>query len=361
MKLTVNTKVLAEAVQALNTIIGGKTTLPILNFLRLTADVGVLRITATNLEQTLTVKLAANVETAGAVTLPAKQLAATMKTVSAEETHLEEQANLRTELMIGPSRFVLNGLDPTEFPSTPLIAGEQQTVNAHELTLALKSVAFAMSEDENRFILNSALFECNDTDIHIVATDGRRLAKNQIKAQNSLPARTAIIPRNAINEIIKIFSGGEAMTISFDQEKVAFVSNQYELLSRLIDGTYPNYKQVIPNEERFFAEVQRTEFSETILRAAVVTTDKSSSVKLTFTPNNLHLHALTPDLGEVEDNIPCKFNGEQISIGFNPNYLNDPLKVLVHDTIRIGLSDELSPAVMHADDYLYVIMPMRLT
>jgi DNA polymerase-3 subunit beta len=235
----------------------------------------------------------------------------------------------------------------------------------------LKKTSFAISSDESRYVLNGLYFNFNDGKLIIVATDGRRLAL--VEEVTDFPEEAEgsfIVPTKTVNELGRLLQNKGALSIELSEGRVAFDLIQEEegnpvvtstIISKLIDGSYPNYKQVIPNEVEERIALGREELLQALKRVELMTTDKSGSAKLSFTENNLVISANTPDVGEARESIAINYQGKDLAVAFNPTYLMDPLKALDNDEVFLELTDELSPGVVKINDpFLYVIMPMRL-
>jgi DNA polymerase-3 subunit beta len=195
----------------------------------------------------------------------------------------------------------------------------------------------------------------------MVATDGRRLAL--VEQEMEYPKTSeidVILPAKAVNELVRLLGNDEPLTISLAENQVAFDMGTTYLVSKLIEGNYPNYKQVVPSEAKERIVMEREIFLSSVRRVALLSSDKSNSVKLIFTKNNLEIAANTPEVGEAKESLPITYKGKDFTIAFNPEYLQDPLKNITADEIYLDFIDELSPGVIkYNQPFLYVIMPMR--
>ena len=232
----------------------------------------------------------------------------------------------------------------------------------------LRKTAFAISTDETRFVLNGIFFNLKDHKITMVATDGRRLAL--VDEEVDIPAQSDgefIVPTKAINELTRLLTSTGDVEVKFTDNQVAFSlrddkNSSVLIISKLIEGNYPNYRQVIPGETKERIALAREELLHALRRAEIMTSEKSNSVKLSFTKNNLAITANTPDIGEARESIAINYKGRDLAIAFNPTYLMDPLKSLENDEIYLELIDELSPGVVKINGpFLYVLMPMRMS
>jgi DNA polymerase-3 subunit beta len=225
----------------------------------------------------------------------------------------------------------------------------------------LNRTAYAMSTDESRYVLNGILLSFKENKLTMVATDGRRMAL--VEHEMEIPASQeteVILPTKAVNELQRILGGDEPLTIALSENQITFDLGNIVLFSKLVDGKYPNYRQVIPAEAKERAIIERELLLNAVHRVSLLASDKSTSVKLTFGKNTLEIAANTPDVGEAKESITVNYKGKEFAIAFNPYFLMDPLKNLDSDDIFLDFIDELSPGVLkYNKPFLYVIMPMR--
>jgi len=227
---------------------------------------------------------------------------------------------------------------------------------------AFKKTSYAMSSDEARYILNAILLSLKDDKLIVVATDGRRLAL--VENDVDLPKDSQgdlLVPSKTVAEIQRLLKDKGTVTLGYTDNQISFDMDGLVMVSKLVDGVYPNYRQVIPTESKERISLERETFQQAIRRAALLTSDKNNAVKLHFTKNNLAITANSPDLGESRESLAINYKGPEISIGFNPEFLIDPLRNVENDEIFFELTDELSPGVMKINaPFLYVIMPLRV-
>jgi DNA polymerase-3 subunit beta len=236
------------------------------------------------------------------------------------------------------------------------------------LRAMLRKTAFAASADESRYVLNGILLSLQEHKLTIVATDGRRLALVEEEIDVLAESRRdMIVPTKAVNELTRLLQDAGQAELRSSPNQAAFeliAENglSTRVVTKLVDGTYPNYKQVIPSETRERITLPREELLHALRRAEIMTSDKSNSVKLAFSQNNLSITANTPEVGEARESLAIAYKGQDIAIAFNPAFLIDPLKALETDDVFLDLIDELSPGLLKINGpYLYVIMPMRMT
>ncbi len=369
MKLTIGKEQLINGLQAVQNVVSSRTTLPILSNVLLRVEGGRLELTATDLDVTISCSVEATVARPGATTLPVKRFFGIVRELSAPTIDLEIDEKQSCTITAGPSYYRINGLAAEEFPPLPRFAEKKRVQVAQEkLRTMLRKTAFAISTDETRFVLNGIFFSLKDHKITMVATDGRRLAL--VDEEVDIPAESDgefIVPTKAINELTRLLTTGGEVEVKFTDNQAAFALRDEKgssvlIISKLIEGNYPNYRQVIPAETKERVALSREELLHALRRAEIMTSEKTNSVKLSFTKNNLAITANTPDVGEARESIAINYKGKDMAIAFNPGYLMDPLKSLDNDEVYLELIDELSPGVLKINGpFLYVLMPMRMS
>ncbi len=232
----------------------------------------------------------------------------------------------------------------------------------------LKKTSFAISTDESRYVLNGIFISFKDHKMTMVATDGRRLALVDEEADVTDSSQgDFIIPAKTVNELNRLLQDKGDLEIRYTENQASFALKDEKgpgilVVSKLIEGNYPNYRQVIPAETKERVPLQREEFLHALRRAEIMTSDKANSVKLNFGQNKLEITANSPEVGEAKETLAVNYKGQNVAIAFNPKYLIDPLTALVNDEVFFEMIDELSPGVLKINGpFLYVVMPMRLS
>ncbi len=364
MKLAVTKEALLEGLQRIQNVVSSRATLPVLSNALLEATESGLRLTTTDLEVGIRCSIEAKVEKPGSTTLPARRLAAIVRELPSSEVVIEVDAKNVASIRCGASFFKIYGLPQEEFPTFPTF-GEPKTftLKQSELKDGLRKTAYAISSDETRYVLNGILFSLVDNKLTLVATDGRRLAlfDSDIEFPKS-HERDFILPTKAVTELQRLLGEEGEVTISTSDNLASFELNGALLASKLVEGNYPNYRQVIPAEAKERITLEREAFLICVRRVSLLSSDKTSSVRLNFTKNNLDITANTPEVGEAKESLAINYRGKDISIAFNPEFLMDPLRNLPNDEVFLELIDEMSPGVIKIQSpFLYVIMPMRVS
>ena len=257
----------------------------------------------------------------------------------------------------------LAGAGLEDFPAVPpLKTTSSFTIDQALLKDMLQKTTYAASDDESRLILNGVFMSVKGHKIIIVATDGRRLAL--VEKEVELPDDQKIdfvIPAKTINELIKALKDEGQVKISLTQNMASFEMDNCTIISKLIEGVYPNYQQVIPGQCDERITIERESLLGALRRTTIISNERNPSVKLNISKNQVQITASNNDVGEANEQIPVKYSGKSMAMTFNPNYLMDPLKYLSSDDIAIEFTDELSPAVIKSNiPFIYVLMPLRV-
>jgi DNA polymerase-3 subunit beta len=364
MKFSVSKEKLLEGLQTVQNVVGTRTTLPILSNVLLQASDGKLRLTTTDLDVGVSGAIDVIIEKPGATTLPARRLATIVRELPASEIVLEVDSKNVASIRCGQSFFKILGLPEEEFPPLPRFdEAKVFTIGQQQLRDGLKKTAYAISTDETRYVLNGILFSFKDNKLTMVATDGRRLALVDIEMEFPRSQEADIIvPTKCVTELGRLLGEEGELKMSVGENQVAFEVNGTLLVSKLIEGNYPNYRQVIPGETKERVTLEREQFLSSVHRVSLLASEKSNSVKLTFSKNNIEIGANTPDVGEARESLAVTYKGKEFSIAFNPEFLMAPLKNLTNDEVFLDLIDEMSPGVIKIQSpFLYVLMPMRVS
>lgn len=369
MNLTIAKDQLLAGLQSVQNIVSTRTTLPILSNVLLKAEANRLELTATDLDVTITCSVEATVKKPGATTTPVKKLFGIARELASSEIDMEVDDKNVCSVRSGSSYFKIRGLAAEEFPPKPSFKEERKVALPQEkIRGMLKKTAFAISTDESRYVLNGIFFSLKEHKLTMVATDGRRLAL--VDEEIDLPANSQaefIVPAKAVNELTRLLQDKGDIEIKFSENQAAFTLKDEKggatlVTSKLIEGNYPNYRQVIPNETKERVAFAREELMHALKRAEIMTSEKQTSVKMSFEKNNLSITANSPDVGEARETLAINYKGKEMAIAFNPGYLIEPLVALADDEVYLELIDELSPGVLKINGpFLYVVMPMRLS
>jgi DNA polymerase-3 subunit beta len=363
MKFSVSKDKLLEGLSIVQNVVSTRTTLPILSNVLLQASEGEIRLTTTDLDVGVRGSVEAQVERSGATTLPARRLFSIVRELPAAEIYVDVDSKNLASIRSGPSYFKILGLPEEEFPPLPRFDDAKIfNIAQKDLKDGLKKTSYAISTDETRYVLNGTLFSFKDNKLTLVATDGRRLALVDLELEFPRSQEIdVIVPTKAVTELQRLVKDEGDVKVSIGENQIAFEINQTLLVSKLIEGNYPNYRQVIPSEAKERITLERETLLNAVRRVALLASEKSNSVKLSFSKGNIDIVATTPEVGEARESLVVMYKGREFSIAFNPEFLMAPLRNLSTDEVYLDLIDEMSPGVIKiAGPFLYVLMPMRL-
>ena len=364
MKFSVTKEKLLECLQQVQNVVSTRTTLPILSNVLLQTNGSEIRLTTTDLDVGVRGSFEAQIEKEGATTLPARRLFTIIRELPSSEIQFDVDGKNAASIRSGQSFFKILGLPEEEFPPLPKFDDSKVvTIRQKDLRDGLRKTSYAISTDETRYVLNGVLFSFKDNKLTLVATDGRRLAMLDIDLEFPRSHEADIIvPTKAVTELQRLLTDDGDVRVSVGTGQIAFDLNNTLLVSKLIEGNYPNYRQVIPGEMKERVTLERETFLNSLRRVSLLASDKSNSIKLNFSKNNIDITANTPEVGEAKESLPVAYKGREFSIAFNPEFLMAPLRNLAEDEIFLDLIDEMSPGVIKIQSpFLYVLMPMRIS
>ena len=364
MKFSVTKEKLLECLQQVQNVVSTRTTLPILSNVLLQTNGSEVRLTTTDLDVGVRGSFEAQIEKEGATTLPARRLFTIIRELPSSEIQFDVDGKNAASIRSGQSFFKILGLPEEEFPPLPKFDDSKVvTIRQKDLRDGLRKTSYAISTDETRYVLNGVLFSFKDNKLTLVATDGRRLAMLDIDLEFPRSHEADIIvPTKAVTELQRLLTDDGDVRVSVGGSQIAFDLNNSLLVSKLIEGNYPNYRQVIPGEMKERVTLERETFLNSLRRVSLLASDKSNSIKLNFSKNNIDITANTPEVGEAKESLPVTYKGRDFSIAFNPEFLMAPLRNLAEDEIFLDLIDEMSPGVIKIQTpFLYVLMPMRIS
>ncbi|HZV35557.1 MAG TPA: DNA polymerase III subunit beta [Verrucomicrobiae bacterium] len=369
MNLTIAKDQLINGLQAVQNVVGTRTTLPILSNVLIRAEGDRVEFTATDLDVTIACAVEASVKKPGATTVPVKKLFGIVRELGNPEIEIEVDDKNTCSVRAGSSFYKINGLSADEFPPLPKFKEDKKvSLPQEKIRGMMKKTSFAISNDESRYVLNGIFISLKEHKMTMVATDGRRLALVDEEMDVSEKSQGEfIVPAKAVNELNRLLQDKGDVELRYSENQASFTLKDEKgfsilIITKLIEGNYPNYRQVIPAEAKERVALGREEFLHALRRAEIMTSEKSNSVKLTFSKNNLAITANSPEVGEARETLAINYKGKEMAIAFNPKYMIDPLNALANDEVFLELIDELSPGVFKINGpFLYVVMPMRLS
>ncbi|MDR1906994.1 MAG: DNA polymerase III subunit beta [Puniceicoccales bacterium] len=373
MKFIVEKDTLITGLQQVMNVVGAKLTMPILSnvLIEAMADRGQVALSTTNLDMGICCSVTAQVQQSGSITLPVKKLASIVKALPGEAVTCAIENDVLVRVESGGSHFKILGLAANDFPALPQFGTEQKIeVNQMQLVRMLKSISYAQSKDENRYILNGVYFLVENGSLNFVATDGRRLALTSSELPGCDIQKSVIVPAKMIAELERTLGIGENVRIFMTDKQIAFsidvngennLSDTIHVVSKIVEGKYPNYKQVIPSSSDYRVRLDREQILSVVQRIALVADEKDYSVRLKFADHLLEISARSASYGEARETLPIVYEEKAVEIAFNPQFLIDPFKVLTNDEIFFEFKDEFSPGIIKTNDtFLCVVMPLRI-
>jgi len=371
MKINIEKNIFLRSLSHVQSIVEKKNTLPILSNILLEAKENCLILSATDMDISITDKLNCNIIEEGSTTVAAQTLYDIIRKLP-ESTDIEIISNNGKLMTIraGKSKFSLGCLPKEDFPIIEIGDLENELkIDSKQLLKLIDKTRFAVSNEETRYFLNGIYFhkilDDKRCSLSLVATDGHRLAKFDFDLKdNSNEMPGVIIPKKTVNELYKILSDYDGVVkINLNSNKIVFFINQSILISKLIDGSFPDYKRVIPNENNNILLVNRMTFSMAVDRVSTITSDKAPIIKFKLLKNLMNISSVNSENGTATEDIVIKYNGDEIEIGFNSKYILDIITNLEDEEIKLNFKDGLSPVTATEEsnpELIYVLMPMRV-
>jgi len=366
MKVSITREKLQEGLAAVAGSIPVRTTLPVLSNILLEGEEGALRLSGTDLDTSVSIRVPADTEVVGSITAPARKLAEIARELPPAPVSLHAQGDALT-IASGRSRFRLNGLAKDEFPAFPEVSFEDSwDVTGGELSQLISHVSFAVSTEETRPILNGVLWQVLGSEMRMVATNGHRLAKMTIARSGSGGEGELIVHPRALQQVQKLFGPEDRVEIARSENHLGFRGGRVQIYTRLIEGPYPNYDQVIPKDNDKILITDRAALNAAIRRMAIVASDQIHRIRLSIGGPMMKFSVQTPDLGEASEELPVEYDGDPIEIGFNANYLIELLRYMPTSEVKLTFNAPERAATIEplgnedAPDFLCLVMPLRL-
>jgi len=365
MKLTAAREALLKPLQAVIGVVERRQTMPILANVLLVAKDGEVSITATDLEVELVANADVQVDSPGEVTVPGRKLLDICRALPDDAQVSISQSGEKLSIKSGRSKFSLTTLPAAEFPTVEDISGGKSVgVSQEVLGRLLDKTHFSMAQQDVRYYLNGLLLETGGKVLRAVATDGHRLALCEVEVDGGdAPEQQVIVPRKGVMELQRLMSGEGDLTIELGTNHIRIQLEGIRFTSKLIDGRFPEYDRVIPQDTSNAMSADRGLFKSALQRTAILSNEKYRGIRLIIRDNNMVLQAHNPEQEEAEEELEIQYDGEEIEIGFNVNYLLDALGAIESEEIKLALVDGNSSCLVTEpgkDDCKYVVMPMRL-
>lgn len=368
MRFTIAREKLQEGLTAVTASVPTKTTLPVLANLLVETTTQGIRLSATDLDIAVSTEVIADVESQGAITIPARKLAEIARELPSAPVKVSATGEQRVMLDCGKTRFRLLGLPKDEFPSFPVVRfSESWRVRSGDLQKLISHTAFAASTEESRPILNGVLWEMRPSHMRMIATNGHRLARIELALESAgAPSADLIVPPKALEQIRRLFAAEEDLEIARGDNHLGFRSPFTAVYTRLIEGPYPNYEQVIPRDNERVAIADRNALFQALKRMSIIASDQTHRIRLAFNSGMVKFSVQTPDLGEAQDELSVSYDGDPLEIGFNASYLLEILRYMPTDEVRMTFKAPERAATVEPmgwtdpAKYLCLVMPLRL-
>ena len=363
LKATCSRDELTRALGVVSRGVSTRTTVQILAGILLQASGEKLDLAATDMELSLRTSLEAQVEAEGSVVVPGRLLLELARLLPDEEVSIEHKLEeAAVEVRSGPATYRLHTYNPEDFPRLPdAAAADRHEVDRELLLETVARVSRSASRDESRPVLTGVLMRFEPGKLVMAATDSYRLSVKETATEGSVPELEAIVPARALGELTRIAQAGEGIELGVHENQVVFSTGDALLTTRRIDGQFPNYRQLVPEAFDHELTLPREELLDVVRRVAVMA-QRNSPLRLRFADGELTVSAQTQDVGEARESLPVSFAGEPLEIGFNAEFLRDGVESVGGEQLRLKLISPLRPAVLQGedDDFLYLIMPIRL-
>ena len=361
MKCSVEKSKLLEHLQKVCNVVDRKTAMPILNNLYVEAKDDTLTLTATNLEIRITTTLRANVEIAGVTTIPSKSLLALVSKLKDKEIEFESNEQFHTAIKCGNADFFLLGIDPKEFPELFEFEAEQKVcIRQSDLVKMIDAVSYACSYDDSRKILKGICFTGKDGVFAAAATDSKRLAVIE-KTPEEMPEEffNFVLPLKTAIETKRLLGSDGTVTLELNSKMIRIDLGDTVLMSKLLEGSYPNYQNIIPASFKNEVVLQKKEMIESLDLVGIPLTEANGSVTLKFGSEEMELFTQSTAVGEGRDKLMLPYQGEPFQVVFNLSYLLAPFKYFHGDALTMKINDSTSPVMLTNGDFLYIVMPIR--
>jgi DNA polymerase-3 subunit beta len=359
---------LQEGLAMVAASIPSKTTLPVLaNILIETTDKGI-RLSGTDLDIAVSTEVTADVDVAGAVTIPAKKLTEIARELMPSPVKVATAGEQRVTLECGQSKFKLLGIPRDEFPTFPSVRfADAWRIRSADLHQLISHTVFAVSTEESRPILNGVLWELRPDHMRMVATNGHRLAKMDVPiAGGSAASSDLIVPPKALDQVRRLFPAEEDLEIARGENHLGFRSPLTSVFTRLIEGPYPPYDRVIPRDNDRIAIIDKASLSGALRRMVIVASDQTHRIRMSLNTGMVKFSVQTPDLGEAQDELAIRYTGDPLDIGFNASYLLEILRNMPTEDVRMTFKAPDNAATIEPEGwtdpakYLCLVMPLRL-
>ena len=365
MKAVVSKVDLVSMIRKIQSVLSTKPAIPVLANILFEAFDDQMVLSATDLTVSIRCILDAKVIEEGAIALPGRKMAELTREVGAPQIKISSTTTEIAEITTGTSHFKVHGMNKGEFPALPDLTGAHEVrISSSSLKDLLSKTAFSAAREDSRYMLNGVQMTLAGNKLSVIGTDGKRLAKTSstVLVDGNFKSQ-CVIPLKAVEEMIRLLEDTDnEVSLSFATDKIALEAGHQTLIAKLLSGQYPDVERVIPSQPAHQFAIHREELMSLLRQVSLFTSESSNSVRFTFETGQLHLYAMSSDIGEGRVSMPVDFAGPRLDIAFNPFYFLDILRHSKEETVKFALNDAHNPGlVTDSTQSIFVIMPMRLS
>jgi DNA polymerase-3 subunit beta len=366
MKFTATQSNFAKALNQVSRVVGTRTTLPVLGNILISAGKGKINLSATDLEVAVTTKTLGKVEEEGVITIPARLLSDFILNNNDESIDFESSDNLNLQLKSKHFSAHINGISAEEFPTIPSLPKDLFcTFKSEDFIDTVKKVAIAPANDETRPVLAGIYFNFSGKLLTLAATDSFRLAEKKLALDETIEDKKFIVPSRTMIEVLRLLSSDSAANISISstENQIAFKIGETEVVSRLIEGAFPNYSQIIPSSSKIKAVVSHKDFSNAVKMVSLFAKNSANNIRIKTLDNKLVISSISTETGDATSEIEAEVTGGELQIAFNARYVLDVLSVISENKIILEFNDTASAGVIRSEkdkDFTYIIMPLKI-
>lgn len=366
MKFKVIQSNFAKALNQVSRVVGSRTTLPVLSNVLVIAEKGKIKLAATDLEVAITTQTMGKIEEEGSLTVPSRLLSEFILNNNDESI---EFVSVENSLKLKSDRYEanINGISAEEFPTIPLLPKELFcSIKKEDFINAIKKVIIAPANDETRPVLAGIYFKFEGKELTLASTDSYRLCEKKVELEKSVEEKKFIVPARTMSEVLRLVSGAEDakdVSISSTDNQVQFKIGETEVVSRLIEGAFPNYSQIVPTDSKVKVSAKYADFSSAIKMTALFARNSANNIRIKVSKEELSISTMASETGDAKSKVPAEVSGGELEIAFNVKYISDVLPVIQSDKILLEFNDSSTAGLIKSDqdpNFIYIIMPLKL-
>jgi DNA polymerase-3 subunit beta len=366
MKFRVEQTILAKGLEKVLNVVPQRTTFPILSNILMDASDGKLMLAGTDLDISVSTKIDAEVTEKGGVTVSGKRMGEIIKELPPGEVQMIVKKN-KVSVDSGKGSYQLMGMEKDEYPELPEVNKKREMrFDAETLHRSIEKTTFAVSMDEMRPALSGALWQIRSDEMRMVATDGHRLAFLKYSRPADTEETQVNVPPKALNHLDRLVDESKDVEVRFEENRIGFYFGDTVITTRLVEGDFPDYEQVIPKDNDKLVRVERDAFGAAIRRVAIFANPNTHLIRIRLRKGIIELFSSSPDIGEAKEECPCQYDGDDLDVGYNAQYLMGILRRIDSPEVTLAFSTPLSaglftPSVQKdGEELLYLLMPVRL-